>query len=206
VDSGVDVLIRNGLKPDIVVGDFDSLQTDISTLGEGCEIITLNTEKDKSDLEYAVDYIVERMSDRQDFEMVIVNNLQGRIDHILSTVYLLEKHPKAKIVSAEQEMFLVNDRFTMELPLESCMSLLPISEEVRGITTSGFYYNLDNETLYRENSRGVSNRSVENVVGVSFEEGLMLGVVSIGMSTQSVVPISNRRKKSQSEIDTTNEV
>ena len=176
VDSGVDVLVRNGLKPDIVVGDFDSMKTDIATLGEGCEIVALNTEKDKSDLEYAVDYIVERMGDKQDFEMVIVNNLQGRIDHIMSTVYLLGKYPKAKIVSAEQELFLVNDRFTMELPLNSCVSLLPVSEAVSGVTTSGFYYNLDNETLYRENSRGVSNRSVENVVGVSFEEGLMLCV------------------------------
>jgi thiamine pyrophosphokinase len=178
VDNGVDVLVRNGFMPDIAIGDFDSMQTDISALGEGCEIVTLNIEKDKSDLEYAVDYIAEK-KDMQDYEMVIVNNLQGRIDHIMSTVYLLEKYPLAKIVSAEQELFLVNGRFTKELPLDSCVSLIPISKEVRGITTSGFYYYLDNETLYRENSRGVSNKSVENVVNIAFEEGVVLCTIRI---------------------------
>jgi len=175
VDQGADVLVRNGLKPHFVVGDFDSLETDLVAFGDECEIVTLKTEKDQSDLEFAIDYIIERMRDKEDFEMVIVNNLQGRIDHIMSTVFLLEKHTNAKIISAEQELFLVHNGFSKELHLDSCVSLLPISEEVKGITTCGFYYNLNNETLYRKNSRGISNRSVDGVVGVSFEEGKLLG-------------------------------
>jgi len=198
VDQGADVLYRNGLKPDFVIGDFDSLQTDLKEFDSECEIIALNTEKDQSDLEYAMDYFVnakckmknvntpahQPIGNRhykrgiENVEVVIINSLQGRIDHIMSTMYLIEKYPQAKILSAQQEVFWINKDFISEMPLNTCLSLLPISSEVKNVTTSGLYYSLNNETLHRMNSRGISNKSVDNKVMISYEEGKMIGVIN----------------------------
>ena len=198
VDQGADILYRNGLKPNFVIGDFDSLQTDLKEFGSECEIITLSIEKDQSDLEYAIDYFLnakckmknvntpahQPIGNRhykrgmESVEIVIINSLQGRVDHILSTIYLFEKYPQAKILNAEQEVFWINKDFVSEMPLNTCLSLLPISDEVKNVTTSGLYYSLNNETLQRMNSRGISNKSLENKVMISFEEGKMIGVIS----------------------------
>ena len=193
VDQGADVLYRNGLKPDFVVGDFDSLQTDLEEFGSECEIITLSTEKDQSDLEYAIDYFINAKckmtnvntpsasvhpSEVGNVEVVIINSLQGRVDHIMSTIYLFEKYPQAKILNAKQEVFWINKDFISEMPLNTCLSLLPISNVVKNVTTSGLYYSLNNETLHRMNSRGISNKSIENKVMISFEEGKMIGIIS----------------------------
>ncbi|MCL2063469.1 MAG: thiamine diphosphokinase [Candidatus Cloacimonetes bacterium] len=174
VDQGTEVLLKNNLYPDIIVGDFDSFSLNKNILPEKCLILELNPDKDESDLEYAVNLFYEKIN----IEIIIINNLQGRIDHILSVVYLLEKIENGCIQNAEQEVFLINKNFERELPINSTISLIPISEEVKSIFTEGMLYRLANETLYRNETRGLSNKSVDKKIKIKFIVGKMLVVIN----------------------------
>ena len=180
VDQGAEILLRNGLSPDYVIGDFDSFQIDKSVLSESCQIITLHPEKDESDLEYAI-WLVECSiinTSVEAPEIIIFNNLQGRIDHVLTTVFLLETHQNVRIVNATQEVCLVDKHFSMKLPPNTCISLIPVSDEVNGVSTEGLYFKLVNETLHRNSSRGLSNKVVDKNVAVNFSDGKLLVVVN----------------------------
>ena len=172
IDQGIQRLVSNGIPFHYCIGDYDSF--DVSLVNDPCTIIKLDAEKDFTDLEYGVRYF-------PDHEIFIINNLQGRIDHILGVIHLLELRHDIHIISASQEIHLVRKHYSANLPIGTTISLIPISEKVTNITTSGLYYRLDNETLYRKKSRGLSNKNVDNFIDVFFLDGELLIIINNGI-------------------------
>ena len=169
VDQGIARLIDNGISFQYCIGDFDSF--DERLLNESHEIIRLDKDKDFTDLEYAVRYFAGH-------EICIVNNLQGRIDHILAVVYLLESYDNIYIMSAKQEIHLAKKHFCAHLPIGTTISLIPISNQVKKIKTQGLQYPLEYETLYRKKSRGISNKNLDNFIDISFLDGKLLIIIN----------------------------
>jgi thiamine pyrophosphokinase len=162
-----------------MIGDFDSYNPLDETI-ELCiannpsfRFIRLSPDKDLSDLEYAVRYFLSL-----GYNITIVNNLQGRIDHILSSLYLLELGEDISISSASQDVFLAKNNFSISLPLDTTISLIPISKVVTQVKTHGLLYPLENETIYRANSRGLSNKNVDKNIDISFLDGRILVVIN----------------------------
>ncbi|AYG00874.1 thiamine diphosphokinase [Lactococcus allomyrinae] len=87
VDRGSLFLIENGQEPDLAVGDFDSVSADefekISVSSK--EIVKLPVQKDKTDLEVALDWVLEKFPEA---ELTIIGSLGGRLDHLLTNVFL----------------------------------------------------------------------------------------------------------------------
>lgn len=81
-DSGLKTAQALGVRPDILMGDFDSY-TD--PLPEGIEIYRVPAEKDVTDTVLAVDYAEERGFRH----LLIVGGTGGRLDHELSNLFLL---------------------------------------------------------------------------------------------------------------------
>ena len=50
-DGGLDTALKNNIRPDLIVGDFDSAETDVP---EGIETIRLPVHKDDTDMLFAV--------------------------------------------------------------------------------------------------------------------------------------------------------
>ena len=87
-DSGAVTLIALGFLPDVVVGDFDSVdQTVLDRIGAGgAEVRRYPMEKDASDTELAVAAALERGAD----DLIVMGALGGpRLDHMLANVMLL---------------------------------------------------------------------------------------------------------------------
>jgi len=174
IDQGTDLLLQNGITPTYCLGDFDSTLTDIAGLGLPPQnIIRLKVQKEDSDLEYALQYFANTEA-----EIVVINNLQGRLDHILSVLNLLEAHPSVCIRSAKQDVYFVSNSFKASLPVGTTLSLLPQTETVEGITTVGLFYKLQGETLYKKKNRGLSNISVDKNIEINFLDGQLLVVIN----------------------------
>ncbi len=165
-DSGVDYAIAAGIMPSRVVGDLDSISTEgknfIDSRRIPLEIFPV--EKDMTDTELALSMV------NKDDEILLICSLEGRIDHITANINLaVNLHSQGYnltvtdgvshiIPMCGEESFGING-----LPADlMSVSLLPYSEEVTGVTTTGLYYELNDSTLTWGNSLPVSNKLKEN--------------------------------------------
>jgi thiamine pyrophosphokinase len=86
-DSGLEQAARLGLRVDIVVGDFDSVDADALAAAErsGATIERHPSEKDHTDLELAL-LVARRLGATR---VVVAGGWGGRIDHELANLLLL---------------------------------------------------------------------------------------------------------------------
>lgn len=142
-----------GVKPDLIVGDFDSYgQPKTAT-----ETIVLPCEKDDTDTVYAVKEAVRRGFD----EFLLIGAIGARLDHTLgnvSVLLMLDKLGKsAKIIDDYSEMEIVSRKAAYVDGGFSYFSLLNISGTAKGITIKGAKYPLENGEITCEYQYGISN-------------------------------------------------
>ena len=189
-DGGAMRLSTAGRRPDLVVGDMDSLSAearrDLERAGVAFDVYP--DEKQETDAELALDAAVKRGAD----EIVVVGAFGGgRLDHMVGNLLLLAHEDFAAI-----DVAIVTERATFRslvgpgtLELEGApgdwVSLEPLSEIARGVITDGLRYPLRRETLVRGATRGVSNELTERRGSVELAEGLLLVAVTTRRSVAS---------------------
>lgn len=181
-DRGTMVLDRLGIVPDYLVGDFDSSDVDIiekykgmfGTLGKPV-IKQFCPEKDDTDTEIAIKTALTLSPD----EIIITGATGTRLDHTLANIELLMM-PLAKGINAyiidEYNKITLHDRsFTIkkDSAYGKYFSLIPFTEEVKGLSIHGAKYELSDFTMTSGNSLGVSNEIVRAKVSVDFTEGIL---------------------------------
>ncbi|RJQ39623.1 MAG: thiamine diphosphokinase [Nitrospiraceae bacterium] len=180
VDGGAAHARRLGVKPHVLIGDFDSItREDFEYFRNlGVKIEEFPAEKDMTDTEIAVDFAAEKGCK----EAVVIGGLGTRIDHSLSNVFLLKKMLdrgiKGIIVNEYNEVTIINDRIWLTRERDIKITLLPLSEKVVGVTTKGLYYPLHNATIELGMTWGVSNEFTDEVAEVSVKSGLLLVIKS----------------------------
>ena len=177
-DGGALPLLRLGIPPHLVIGDLDSLDaaSQAELLALGVELRRFPRAKDETDLELALLHAAERGAATID----ILGALGGRWDHTLANVALLGlpelRGRRARLLADRQELFLVRDTAILEGRTGDTVSLVPLTAEVRGVTTHGLLYRLEEATLRYERARGISNVLLEPPGRVALREGLLLVV------------------------------
>ena len=87
-DSGMDFLYRTQILPDIIVGDFDSVEPkvlDFFREKEQIDICVLNPVKDDTDTEFAIREAIRRGAT----DITIIGGTGTRLDHVLGNISLL---------------------------------------------------------------------------------------------------------------------
>lgn len=86
VDGGAAALVQAGYMPDWAIGDFDS----VSPPNECAQILRLPAEKDDTDLEAALAYILAMHTPETVERVLILGALggHGRLDHVLANIWL----------------------------------------------------------------------------------------------------------------------
>ena len=148
-DGGYDHAVKMGVKPDILIGDFDS----ISNIPEDTEKVQYPTRKDMTDSHIALELAREKGYNK----MLLLGFTGDRADHSLTNILLLINYPEAVIADDNNEIRLIKDAAELFGSAGDTVSIVPVYGDLEGITTSGLEYPLDNETLYLGDSRGVSN-------------------------------------------------
>lgn len=183
-DSGYNNAQKLGITPNILLGDLDSIDKSKLTPHEldNLEKIIVPTEKDDTDTQLAVDTAISREAR----EIVIVGGLGGRLDHTLSTVFLLEyiydKGVNVYMTDGKNRIRVIKssgNRVCVEIQKKfKYLSLISLSEECRGVSALGVYYPLENASITRKYSYAVSNVITENCAKVTLLDGCMLIVES----------------------------
>ena len=161
-DSGYISAKKLGIKPTVILGDFDS-----SPLPDcNVEIIKFPTEKDDTDTMLACKLAISQGYN----QILIVGGTGGRADHYFANVFSLIAFKEQKInvsLTDGDNTVSILDTETVTLPYSSnYFSLIPIGNCYA--TLSGCKYPLDNFLLPCENpSFAISNEITEDFAKIS---------------------------------------
>ena len=169
-DSGYKNALELGEKPQLLLGDFDSYT---EKLPDNVEIIKVPAEKDFTDTQMAIAEALKRGAD----EIVFIGGLSGRLDHTLSNLSALPELWKARIHAHATDGYnrvrYINSTSTL-IPRSGFkyLSIIALTEKLKGVSIEGCKYPLDNKILFRSNqSLSVSNEILGNCALISIRKG-----------------------------------
>lgn len=175
-DGGANFCEEKEIIPAVIVGDMDSISDSAKNKFSDVKKILFNREKDKTDLELAIDEAVKLNPQ----EILILGVNGTRADMFLNSVMLLEKIPReidAKIIDRGNEIFLVGKHRTI-IGKKGCnISLLSLSDKVEGLSLKGMKYELKNTELRRTSSLGISNEIDSDTAEISAKNGILIAVI-----------------------------
>ncbi len=170
-DSGLKHVDKLGLKPSLIVGDFDSHVNPHMDV----ETIVLPVVKDDTDTVYAAKEGVKRGF--KDF--VLIGVIGGRLDHSLANVsillYLRNEGLEGIIVDDYSVMKIVGQKTEYIPDKYSYFSLVNITGKTEGITIKNAKYEIQNAVITTDYQYGVSNEITPGKVAeVSVSDGELL--------------------------------
>lgn len=176
-DAGVGHAVNAGVKPNLLVGDFDTYR---ETLPAGIPVLTAPAEKDDTDTMMAVRYALE-----QGFEQIcICAALGGRLDHSIGNLsaaaYVAERLGYCYVYGADETAILLyNRRLRFVRTKENeFVSVFSWTEESKGVSYSGLKYPLDNAILTRNFALGISNEFTDAEAEIAVKDGILLIVLA----------------------------
>lgn len=152
-DSGLAHMECLDIKPDLIVGDFDSAENPNMDV----ETIVLPCEKDDTDTFFAAKEGLKRGFQ----EFLLLGVVGARLDHTFGNVsilmYLQEKGAKGVIVDDYSEMEVVSDEPACIGDHWSYFSLLCLTGTAEGVTIENAKYPLQDAVITSSYAYGVSN-------------------------------------------------
>lgn len=168
-DSGYDNAKKMGVKVDVLIGDFDSLKSELPK--EVPEILQVPEKKDLTDTQLAVEKAVEKGA----CEIFIIGSTSGRLDHTLSTLAILEnlweRHKRAYIISGQNRISYIKNTNHIILRSDYKYFSLIATDIAKGVSIEGAVYPLKNKTLDRKLQYAVSNQIEGNAALVTVKKG-----------------------------------
>jgi thiamine pyrophosphokinase len=164
-DGGADVIVEAGLRPEVIVGDFDSLREPLSWLGK-TRLIQL-PEQETTDFEKAL------YSTRSPVT-IGMGMTGGRFDHTLAALDAVARHaPKRHIVLVDEyDMALgLTEAFSFEVERGERVSIHPLAP-IAFWHSEGLDYPLDAVKLAPGVRTGTSNRATTGPFAIRPEEGM----------------------------------
>ena len=180
VDRGLTYCLEAGLRPDLLVGDFDSVEPELLQRPDIADVPrqTFPAQKDSSDLDLALNALCEMTFD----EVYVVGVSGGRTDHLLINwqLTLQRSWPFALVyIDASVSARVLHGAGEVSVDVEpgTIVSLVSL-KDAEGVSTLGLYYALCDATLTAGSSLGLSNIAVNATVTVVIESGVVLVMVT----------------------------
>lgn len=170
-DGGYTNLKRIDYKPDLVIGDFDSIDAEPDVENK----IRLPKEKDDTDTLFAVRLGLEKGYKK----VVILGGIGGRLDHTLANIqtliFIAEHGAKGFLVGEGYVITAVKDgKITFSPEKKGLISVFCGGGEARGVYLKGLKYPLVNYTLTNTVPIGVSNEFVGTESSVEVKKGTLI--------------------------------
>lgn len=181
VDKGLEFLYRNQIRPDYIVGDFDSISSEIIRYYKEetkVPIREYNPVKDASDTEIAIRLAITLGCDK----MILLGATGNRLDHVWATIQSLEIARKAGVeaivLDSHNRIRLLDSDSEIHLQKREAFgkyfSVFPWDGDVERLTITGAKYPLHNHYLKPCDSLCVSNEIAEEEAVISFGIGKIL--------------------------------
>lgn len=170
-DGGYDLLMRNNIYPDVLIGDFDSVNSEINHKN----IIKHPIEKDDTDsfLAYKYGY------DKGYRTFVVYGGMGGRFDHTVANLQMLCNMAKNgargfllddnTVVTA-----ICNSKIRFSCENSGKFGVFAHGKDAEGVSLKGVKYSIENAVITTDFPVGVSNEFVGNDAEVSVTDGVLL--------------------------------
>jgi len=178
-DGGTKWAQKWNVIPNVVLGDMDSIDTNSRDFvsRNNVQFLTFSPEKDKTDVELAIDYALERGV----VHITLTGTWGSRADHSLANVELLfslmNQGFYGEMVTSKSRIITVQRNLELLVDTGCNVSLLPLSDSVGDVWTWGLYYPLKGATLQRGTTLGVSNKALASQIRVTTSSGHLLVIV-----------------------------
>jgi thiamine pyrophosphokinase len=177
-DGGTEHCKKIGIRPDIVIGDMDSISTQLMAefQSNGTKFIIHSRDKDQTDLELALSYAQQNGVN----EVIFFGIFGGRLDLSLSNILLLTRDEwkpiSLVVINGPDTACLLRAKGSISVKGKpgDLVSLVPLSEVVEGVSTRGLRWQLDQAVLLQGNTRSVSNELLIDSAQVRIDKGKLL--------------------------------
>jgi thiamine pyrophosphokinase len=165
VDGGLIHCQKMGIRPHLIVGDFDSCPPSLLEQYQGIPQIVLQRDKNETDLEVAI-------QGEGGKQITLYGAWGRRMDHSLTNALLLARWPIAMETETER-VFAIDKRIKLPCFAGQTISLIPLYGPVSGITTQGLKWELQNGKM-DQNFIGISNICLGTQAEISVQTGSLL--------------------------------
>ena len=169
-DGGYNTLKKLNIKPDLVVGDFDSL----GKIPKNENIIKHPVKKDDTDTLLAIKIGFEKGCKT----FVIYGAIGGRLDHTVATIqsasYVAENGGTAYIYDGNRTVTAIKNsaiKFTSDA--KGYISVFALSGIAKGVTIKGLLYEITDAEITPSFPVGVSNEFLNKDSEISVRDGVL---------------------------------
>lgn len=177
-DSGLKYINELGLVPDMILGDYDSVEAGLLDKYKDTDIKTYPREKDYTDTHIAIInalkagasaiYILGATGTRMDHTFTNICNMKAALDCDVPC-FIYDEHNKIYIVNDQMgEM-----KLSKEGQYGDYVSIVPLSEEAV-ISLTGFKYGLEDYVLHQGLSICQSNEIKEKEAIIKIKKGILI--------------------------------
>ena len=179
-DGGYQHLEKISVAPDILIGDFDSIEN-VPQL-RGTEIVRHPVEKDETDM-----YLAYKIGVQKGYnEFYIYGGVGGREDHTFANYCLLldaiNDGKQIYLMGNKRKIFAIkNEKIAFSSPEDKIVSVFAFGADAHGVTLRGLKYEAENIRLRQCFPLGVS-KSVKDSstrVEISVEDGVLLVMLEL---------------------------
>jgi len=179
LDSAIERVLDLGIKVDVLLGDFDRGFDAEHYREKQYPIEIVHTpDQDKTDLEKAFDYLVEKGHKAAN----VIWATGKRADHTITNITNIVRFRdqlKIVILDDHSKIFLLPKHFQKWYTKDSIISLIPIGK-VSGIHSENLYYPLKDDSLTIGYRTGSSNHAAKDgIVTITHEEGDLILIESL---------------------------
>ncbi len=169
-DGGANVARRYGIRPDVIIGDLDSILGSTRKAFSSSRVVHMKRQ-DNTDLEKALDFIV----DAKLSEAVIVGATGKRLDFTLgnlSAMWKYTRRARIRFIGDDWETMPVESGKKIKAKVGTTVSLIPFGR-CSGITLNGLRYPLRGATM-NIGQIGVSNVVLRSPFTIHVKRGNLM--------------------------------
>lgn len=179
-DAGVLNAHRLGIRPDLIIGDFDSFSEPIPAEFSDIPVNDYPIRKDDSDTMLATKIAIDMRHDR----IILLCALGGRLDHTyanLQSLGFIADHGCVGELHSDDTHIITHTGGTITIPRirNHSVSLFALSDICHDITLQGSGYDVEHIDLKNTFPLGLSNYHKSDSITLSMKDGILLVIQSL---------------------------
>ncbi len=175
-DAGMHHTKALGIRPNYIVGDFDSVSPEVldEYRKEGIAIQQFPTHKDETDMQLGIQLAEDLGAD----DLILIGGIGDRLDHTMANAHLLfhlcKRGIHAVLVNEKNRVELIDHETKLFGKAGDLVSIIPLSMVVKGVTLEGLEYPLTDYDLHLDDPViAVSNVMLGDQASVRIKEGYL---------------------------------
>lgn len=176
-DGGANHSYKMGITPDYIIGDLDSISSNIIDFYKlkNVKFEKFPSKKNETDTEICV-YLASRLNAK---EIDFIGALGGRLDHMISNINLLyyvrNQGIYTKIISEDEDIYIaINEEISINGDMGDTISVIPLNGDAKGVTLNRLEYPLNNYDMKFSLPLGISNVMLDKKCNIKVEQGSLI--------------------------------